>query len=137
MCERGGTICNVSMLLHRAPMPENAVYFATKSFVANFTLAVRHELAGSGVSLTLVCPGFTSTGAHADAGYDAGWVPDWMWSTPEAVASSALRDAAAGRAVSIADWKCATARVLVAAMPQPLVALAGRMSVSGHSRLHR
>lgn len=72
-------------------MPQNAVYFATKSFIANFTLAVRQELEDTPVSLTLVCPGFTATGAHVGADYDTSWIPGWLWSKPETVAQAALR----------------------------------------------
>lgn len=133
----GGTICNVSLLLHRAPMPHNAVYFATKSFIANFTLAVRQELKDSPVSLTLVCPGFTATGAHVGAAYDTDWVPGWLWSQPETVAQAALRHAAAGRAVSLPDRKYAAAGALLNLMPQPLVKLSARMSVSGHPQIFR
>ncbi|HET9198514.1 MAG TPA: SDR family NAD(P)-dependent oxidoreductase [Solirubrobacterales bacterium] len=131
----GGTICNVSLLLHRAPMPQNAVYFATKSFIANFTLAVRQELASSPVSLTLVCPGFTATGAHVGAAYDTDWVPGWLWSKPETVAQAALRHAAAGRAVSLPDRKYQALGAMFNLMPQPLIKLSARMSVSGHPRI--
>jgi uncharacterized protein len=135
MRDDGGTICNVSLLLHRAPMPQNAVYFATKSFIANFTLAVRQELADSPVSLTLVCPGFTATGAHVGAEYDTSWIPGWLWNRPETVAETALRHAAAGRAVSLPDRKYAAAGALINLMPQPLVTLSGRMSVGGHPQI--
>jgi short-subunit dehydrogenase len=133
----GGTICNVSLLLHRSPMPQNAVYFATKSFIANFTLAVRQELEDTPVSLTLVCPGFTATGAHVDADYDTSWIPGWLWSKPETVAQAALRHAAAGRAVSLPDRKYAALGALINLMPQPLVTLSGRMSVGGHPQFFR
>jgi short-subunit dehydrogenase len=44
------------------PCPLYASYGAAKSFVLNYGLAVREELRGSGVSLTVLCPGVTRTG---------------------------------------------------------------------------
>jgi uncharacterized protein len=44
------------------PCPLYAVYGATKAYVLSYGLAARSELAGSGVSLTVLCPGVTRTG---------------------------------------------------------------------------
>jgi short-subunit dehydrogenase len=44
------------------PCPLYGSYGAAKSFVLNYGLAVRQELKGSGVSLTVLCPGVTRTG---------------------------------------------------------------------------
>jgi short-subunit dehydrogenase len=38
-----------------------AVYYATKSYVLSFSRAIRRELNGTGVSVTVLCPGATST----------------------------------------------------------------------------
>ena len=39
------TVINVASLAAFYPMPSMAVYAATKSFILNFSLAIRHELA--------------------------------------------------------------------------------------------
>jgi len=44
------------------PCPLYSIYGAAKSFVLNYGLAVREELRGSGVSVTVLCPGVTRTG---------------------------------------------------------------------------
>ena len=57
----------------------NATYGATKAFVTSFTEAVHEELQGTGVSVTVLCPGFTRTGFQAAANVPAGEVPGFMW----------------------------------------------------------
>jgi uncharacterized protein len=44
------------------PCPLYASYSAAKAFVLSYGLAVRQELEGSGVNLTVLCPGATRTG---------------------------------------------------------------------------
>ena len=62
MAERGtGGILNVSSLAGFQPGPSNATYSATKAFVTSFTEAVHEELKGTGVRVTVLCPGFTRT----------------------------------------------------------------------------
>ncbi len=42
--------------------PYMAMYFASKAFVRSLSEAVAHELRGTGVTVTCVCPGPTTTG---------------------------------------------------------------------------
>ena len=43
------------------PGPGMAVYYATKSYVLSFGRAIGRELRGTGVTITTLCPGATST----------------------------------------------------------------------------
>ena len=43
------------------PGPGMAVYYATKSYVLSFGRAVGHELRGTGVTVTTLCPGPTTS----------------------------------------------------------------------------
>src|SRR3954453_8115201 len=62
MVERGdGAILNVASTASFQPLPGMAVYAATKAFVRSFSEAVHAELGGTGVSITVLCPGFTET----------------------------------------------------------------------------
>jgi len=51
------------------PVPTYAVYAAGKAYVLSFGTALNHELRGSGVSCTTICPGVTETEFFAVAGH--------------------------------------------------------------------
>jgi short-subunit dehydrogenase len=50
-------VLNVSSIAGFFPLPEMAVYAATKAYVTSFSEALRMELAPLGVSVTALCPG--------------------------------------------------------------------------------
>ncbi len=52
-----GGILNVSSLASLLPIPDFAVYAATKSYVSSFSEALRIELKDTGVNVTALCPG--------------------------------------------------------------------------------
>ncbi len=64
---RGG-ILNLASLAAFLPGPGMAVYYATKAYVLSFSEALHHELAGSGVRVTALCPGPVPTEFQARAG---------------------------------------------------------------------
>jgi uncharacterized protein len=62
MVARGrGAILNVGSVAGFQPVPRQTTYAATKAFVNSFTEALHVDLAGTGVSATVLCPGFTET----------------------------------------------------------------------------
>lgn len=65
--QKPGGIVNVSSLASRLPMPELAVYAATKSYVTSFSEAIAIELAPKGITVTCVCPGPTPTNFSSTA----------------------------------------------------------------------
>ena len=69
MVKRGlGKILNIGSVAGFMPGPFMAVYHASKAYVVSFSLALRSELKGTGVSVTAFCPGPTSSGFHNIAG---------------------------------------------------------------------
>lgn len=50
-------ILNVSSIAGFFPLPEMAVYAATKAYVTSFSEALRMELVPQGISVTALCPG--------------------------------------------------------------------------------
>jgi short-subunit dehydrogenase len=62
MVKRGeGKILNISSTGAFQACPLNAVYCASKSFVLHLSEAIREELKGTGVTVTVLCPGATKT----------------------------------------------------------------------------
>jgi short-subunit dehydrogenase len=62
MVARGeGRILFTSSVAAQAPEPFQAVYGASKAFVQSFAMALREELAGTGVTATALLPGPTDT----------------------------------------------------------------------------
>lgn len=57
-----GKILNVSSLAAFMPGPMMALYYASKSYLLSFSEAIANELKGTGVSVTVLCPGQTRTG---------------------------------------------------------------------------
>lgn len=84
MLARGrGRILNVASTAGFVPGPFMAVYYATKAYVISFSEALGEELRGSGVTVTVLCPGPTRTEFEAAAGITSGtrlfrlpWVAD-------------------------------------------------------------
>jgi len=102
MVPRGsGAILNVSSLAGAQPGPLNATYSATKAFVTSFTQAVHEEVRGTGVAVTVLCPGFTHTEFQERAQAPAGDVPGFMWQMPPEVVQCGLDAVAKNRAVAI------------------------------------
>lgn len=56
-----GAVLNVSSIASLLPLPQMAVYAATKAYVTSFSEALRAELRGTGVSVTALCPGPVDT----------------------------------------------------------------------------
>jgi len=62
MIERGrGRILNVASMAGFVPGPLMAIYYASKAFVVSFSETIADELAGTGVTVTALCPGPTQT----------------------------------------------------------------------------
>jgi short-subunit dehydrogenase len=53
-----GQVVNVASLAGKAPVAWNVVYSATKHGLVGFSLALRDELRGSGVGVSVICPGY-------------------------------------------------------------------------------
>jgi short-subunit dehydrogenase len=104
MLQRGwGRVLNVaSVTAYQPGGPGMAAYYATKAYVLALSKGVARELMGTGVSVTALCPGPTTTafeersGATGTALYR--WVPQL---SAAAVARAGYRGLMRGRAVVI------------------------------------
>lgn len=69
MIKRGkGKILNMSSVAAFCAGPDMSLYYASKAFVRSFSEAVAQEVKGTGVTVTAICPGPTSTGFEKAAG---------------------------------------------------------------------
>jgi short-subunit dehydrogenase len=122
MTARGhGRIINVSSVSAFAPRGGNATYAASKAWVTLFSEALSVQLAGSAVTVTAICPGFTRTEFHERAKANMSHVPERMWLDVESVVAEGLADAAKGKPVSVPSRQY---KVLVGAarsIPRPLL----------------
>lgn len=57
VARKRGAILNVSSIASLLPLPQMAVYAASKAYVTSLSEALRAELRGTGVSVTALCPG--------------------------------------------------------------------------------
>ena len=103
---RRGAILNVASTAAFQPLPGQAGYAASKSFVLSYSQALAAEVRGSGVSVTSLCPGPVKTGFFEAAdGLSAGdaesALPGFMWVSAAEVARAAVDGLARGRLVVI------------------------------------
>lgn len=62
MVARGrGKILNMASLAAFQPGPLMSLYYASKAYILSFSEAIANELKGSGVTVTVLCPGQTKT----------------------------------------------------------------------------
>ena len=66
--QKAGRILNVASIAGFVPGPYMSTYYATKSFVVSHSLALWRELRGTGVSMTVLCPGPVHTEFQERAG---------------------------------------------------------------------
>lgn len=95
MLERGrGHIVNIASLAGKAGTPYEAAYATTKHGMMGFTRSLRGEYRGTGVGVSVICPGFVSdVGMYADSMVDIGIKAPWTLGTskPEKVAKAVLK----------------------------------------------
>ena len=84
-----GRILNIGSTAGFQPGPYMTTYYATKAFVNSFSEALAFELQGSGVTVTLSCPGPTATEFGERSGVDKKPLFKMGTATSESVARQA------------------------------------------------
>ena len=112
-----GHVMNMASVASFTPGPLMAVYYATKAYVLSLSEALHNEFAGTGVTVTAVCPGPTVTGFQRVAGVPAGpgGVPPM---TSRHVAEIAYRGARAGRRVVVTGGRNRVAALAARYLPR-------------------
>ncbi|MGA2004852.1 MAG: SDR family oxidoreductase [Terriglobales bacterium] len=100
-----GRILNVASTAAFLPGPLMAVYFATKAYVLHFSEALSNELDGTGVTVTCLCPGATTTEFHKRAKATGQRLLKMGSMDAHTVAEDGYRALMAGKPVVISGFK--------------------------------
>ncbi|NUR04903.1 MAG: SDR family oxidoreductase [Streptomyces sp.] len=119
MRERGrGGVVNVASVAAFVP---RGTYGASKAWVVQFTQGAAKDLAGSGVRLMALCPGFVRTEFHERAGMGTDNIPGWMWLDADKLVEAALSDLARGKSLSVPDPRYKALMGIVKVTPRGLL----------------
>ncbi|MEO1857407.1 MAG: SDR family NAD(P)-dependent oxidoreductase [Rubritalea sp.] len=110
MCESGaGDIINVSSLASIIPIPDFAVYAASKAYVTSLSEALRMELKDHDINVMALCPGpvHTEFGKTAMRGEDKNKIPgsELFYVRKSQVVSEALAGLISSKARVYPGWK--------------------------------
>jgi short-subunit dehydrogenase len=124
MTQRGrGAVLNVGSV---AALTAGGTYAAAKAWVRSFTEGLAVELRGTGVTATVVAPGFTHTEFHARADADMSHVPELAWLDASDVVAEALADVRRGVVLSTPSARYKAAAALLRALPRGAVRRVGK-----------
>ncbi|MBX3173485.1 MAG: SDR family oxidoreductase [Gemmatimonadaceae bacterium] len=94
---REGVIINVASVASFTASQGNVNYCATKAYQRVFSEGLAMELAGTGVHVQALCPGFTHTEFHERMQIDkTKGIPNWAWLTADRVVRESLDEAFRG-----------------------------------------
>lgn len=99
--KKGSSIINIGSNSSWQPVPYQAVYGASKSYVLSFSRAIGRELRPRGIHVMCVCPGWIRTEFQEYAHHDEYIRYVDRWYEPNEVAEQALDDLRKKKAVSI------------------------------------
>jgi short-subunit dehydrogenase len=133
IARKHGGILNVSSSAGFLPIPDFAVYAATKAYVTSFSEALRAGLRGTGVSVCALCPGpvhteFQEGASRPGRKVKPGPGPDFLHVSVEQVVRDALAALEADRPLVIPGFAMKLGMFFVRLMPMPILRLLSRLS---------
>ncbi|WP_227979311.1 SDR family NAD(P)-dependent oxidoreductase [Nocardia spumae] len=120
-----GSVVNVASVAGLVP-GRGSTYSASKAYVISLTEGLAGGLAGTGVRVQALCPGFVHTEFHERAGIAMSSLPKPLWLDVDQVVSGSLRDLEKDRVISVPGVQY-----------KALTAVAGLIPRSAVTRLNR
>jgi short-subunit dehydrogenase len=110
-----GTLCGIASVAGFRGIPGAGAYSASKAAAISWLEALRNELAGSGVSVVTICPGYIDTPMTRVNRYPM----PFLISSDEAAVRIA-RAIASNRRLAVIPWQMALVSLLLRALPGAL-----------------
>ncbi|MFW6135971.1 MAG: SDR family NAD(P)-dependent oxidoreductase [Chloroflexota bacterium] len=115
-------VLNVASLAAFFPMPFMPVYGPSKTFILNFSVALRSEMRHTPVSVSVLCPNGIRTNAACTQKIEAhGVIGDLVSHDPDQVAACAMKGLLAGKAVIVPGFLNRCLAALGRHAPRPVV----------------
>lgn len=123
---RRGRVLNVASVAAFLPGPHMSVYYASKAFVLSFSEAIADELRHSGVTVTALCPGPTTSAFQKTARMERSRITQRAMQDAATVAEAGFRGMLAGRPVVIPGVQNRAVPLLARLAPRRLVTMLSR-----------
>ncbi len=116
-----GRILNLGSTGSFVPSPLNAVYSATKAYVWSFSAALAEELRGTGITVTVLCPGATRTEFQERAHIENVRLMQFGVMNAATVAEAGYRAMISGRRIEVPGLYSKTQVLLTRLLPTSLM----------------
>ncbi|WP_062993351.1 SDR family NAD(P)-dependent oxidoreductase [Nocardia anaemiae] len=120
-----GSIVNVASVAGLIP-GRGSTYSASKAYVVSFTEGLAGGLAGTGVRVQALCPGFVHTEFHERAGIEMSSLPKQLWLSVDQVVAGSLRDLEKDRVLSVPGVQYKVLTTAAGMIPRALAARLNR-----------